>query len=289
MLDRLTTVLGAAGLGCFGLAFALSGFYPWMITDAREPEATFDDITKNVSPDFRLLKEQYPSVFASMPHGADAKSAKELAGADEGTRAASERAWQAAYSAAVRRGRDVYISEACWHCHSQYVRPVANEDVRFGPVRTTRDDNNAAQRPVLWGTRRVGPDLTHEGGLRTNDWHVAHLWDPQSTSPDSVMPAYRWYFEDGWQVRRRVEPATAKRDLLNAEETYAVSGVFATEAEARAELERVKQATPESRAAERERLLVASVPAPNADGVALVSYLQWLGTWTAPPLEGGTK
>lgn len=289
MMDRLTQVLGAAGIGCFALAFALSGFYPWAITDAREPEATFDEITKIVSPDFRQLKDLYPASFASMEHGKDAKSALELAAAGDAEKAASEKAWQAAYSAAVRRGRDVYIAEACWHCHSQYVRPVANEDVRFGPVLTTRHDNNAAQRPVLWGTRRVGPDLTHEGGLRTNDWHAAHLFDPQSTSPGSVMPRYSWYFTKGWQVRRKIDPAVALRNRMDAGETYAVSGMWATEAEARAELERVKAATREERAEERDRLIVAEVPMLSADGVSLVAYLQWLGTWEPAPLEGSVK
>ena len=73
-------------------------------------------------------------------------------------------------------------------------------------MQSSAHDNNALQRPVLWGTRRVGPDLTHEGRLRSNDWHVAHFWDPQSVSPGSVMPPYPWFFREGWEVRRSIDP-----------------------------------------------------------------------------------
>ena len=97
--------------------------------------------------------------------------------------------WNEKCAEALRYGHKLYVGEGCWHCHSQYVRPVAHEDTRFGPVSRWEQDNNALQRPVLWGTRRVGPDLTYEGTLRSNDWHAAHFWDPGVVSPGSVMPA----------------------------------------------------------------------------------------------------
>jgi len=98
------------------------------------------------------------------------------------------------YGDALLQGRDVYISEACWHCHSQYVRPVGNESLRYGPVSTPGEYNTVLHLPQLLGTRRVGPDLSREAGAKSNDWHFAHLWDPQSTVPDSVMPRYPWLF-----------------------------------------------------------------------------------------------
>ncbi|HYC77608.1 MAG TPA: cbb3-type cytochrome c oxidase subunit II [Planctomycetota bacterium] len=284
-MDRLKPVLLVGGLGCFALSFVLSGVYPWLITDARRKEASFEEITRDVSPDFKALKEAYPAEFvAAFATGRDALTDEEVAARapDAATLEKSDAAWRAAYADAVRRGRDRYVAEACFHCHSQYVRPVANEEIRFGPVRRAEDDNNAAQRPVLWGTRRVGPDLTYEGGLRSNDWHVAHFADPQSVSPDSIMPRYSWYLKKGWQVKRRIDPAVARRNRLDPETSYGYAGVYSTQADAEAALKRVAETLPEALVAEKGRLFVAETHAPTADGLALISYLQWLGTWTAP-------
>jgi len=96
---------------------------------------------------------------------------------------------------ALRLGRQVYIGEGCWHCHSQFVRPVSNESRRWGPVAETREFQNELQRPVMFGTRRVGPDLSREGGRRGNDWHAVHFYRPKMVSPNSPMPEYPWFFE----------------------------------------------------------------------------------------------
>lgn len=281
-MDRFTSVLLFAGLGCFLLAFALSGLYPWMITDGREPEASIAEVASKITPEFRQLKEQYPVSFAEFPASDRALTSRDLIGVDKDDprRAASEEAWQEAHAHALRRGRDVYISEACWHCHSQFVRQVANEEQRFGRVRTARDDANALQRPVLWGTRRVGPDLTNEGGRRSNDWHVAHLYDPESTSPDSVMPPYTWYFRDGYRVARTIDPDVAERTGIDSARSYPLAGVYATRADAEAALAVAREATPENLRPEVERLHIEEATGPDADAIALIAYLQWLGTWT---------
>ncbi len=99
------------------------------------------------------------------------------------------------YQAALLLGRDIYVAEGCWHCHSQYVRPVANENLQYGPVSTPGEYQTALHRPQLLGTRRVGPDLSREAGKKSDDWHYAHLYDPRFTVPDSVMPGYPWLFE----------------------------------------------------------------------------------------------
>ncbi len=98
------------------------------------------------------------------------------------------------YQKGILRGRDLYIAEGCWHCHSQFVRPVGNEEMMYGPVSTPGEYNSVLHLPQLFGTRRVGPDLSRIAGLRTNDWHFAHLYNPVSVVPESVMPAYPWYF-----------------------------------------------------------------------------------------------
>jgi cytochrome c oxidase cbb3-type subunit 2 len=279
-MDRLRSVLLFAAFGCFALSFVLSAVYPWAITDARHPEATILELARRVTPEFRQLKEQYPAEFAEYAGAADALTERELLGlaADDPRREKSEAAWHAAHARALRDGRDVYVAEACWHCHSQYVRPVANEERRFGRVRGSDHYNTSLDRPVLWGTRRVGPDLTNEGGLRTNDWHVAHLWDPASTSPGSVMPRYSWYFHDGWQVRRRIDAATAERERLEESRSFPYPGLYATEADARAAMERIAAELPPTRANEASRMFVAQGTGPNVDGLSLIAYLQWLGT-----------
>lgn len=248
--------------------------------------ATIEEVAEQVSPDFKDLKEAYPVAFSEFPSAGKCLTTRDLVGVPQGDprRAESDRAWREAYAYALRRGRDRYIAEACWHCHSQYVRPVSNEEIRYGAVRTPAHDNNALQRPMLWGTRRVGPDLTHEGGKRSNDWHAAHLWDPQSTSPDSVMPKYRWLFTEGHQVRRTIDPELADRGGLSPTTSYPFPGVYATRAEAESAMEKLRSELPEALAAERGRLMVAEGRAPDAEGLSLISYLQWLGTWEPPHL-----
>ncbi len=99
------------------------------------------------------------------------------------------------FARALREGKATYIAEACWHCHSQFVRPVSNEDLRFGPVSTPAEYQNMMNLPHLFGTRRVGPDLIREAGKHSNDWQMAHLYDPRSVAPYSVMPSYPWFFD----------------------------------------------------------------------------------------------
>ena len=287
-MDRFLNIVLLAGLGCFVLAFALSGLYPWLLTDGSRPEATLDELAQDVPEAFRDLRERWPVAFASAYGAQDALGVQELLSVPEGDprREASEAAWRTAYRQALQDGRDRYVAEGCWHCHSQYVRPVANEDIRFGPVSTWEQDNNALQRPVLWGTRRVGPDLTYEGTLRSNDWHAAHFWDPASVSPGTVMPPYPWFFREGFQLRRRIDPELAARNGLDPETTYPIPGVYASQADADAALVAHRENLPPALAGEADRLLVADGRGLAATGLSLVAYLQWLGTWQ--PGEEGT-
>lgn len=96
------------------------------------------------------------------------------------------------YTDLERIGREVYIREGCWYCHSQYVRPVTGEDLRWGPV--SEAGEYAYDLPHLFSTRRIGPDLTRVGLKYGDDWHYAHHWDPRLVVPDSIMPSFRWLF-----------------------------------------------------------------------------------------------
>ncbi|MFM2197446.1 MAG: hypothetical protein RLZZ505_878 [Verrucomicrobiota bacterium] len=96
---------------------------------------------------------------------------------------------------AVERGRQVYISEGCIHCHSQYSRPGSVDETIWGTA--ARSQMALKQQPVLIGNRRQGPDLTNIGARRSDAWLKAHFIDPRVLSPDSVMPSYAHLFNDG--------------------------------------------------------------------------------------------
>lgn len=108
------------------------------------------------------------------------------------------------YTPLEQLGRAVYIREGCWYCHSQYVRPVTGEDLRWGPV--SEAGEYAFDLPHLFSTRRIGPDLTRVGLKFGDDWHYAHHWDPRLVAPDSVMPSFKWLYT---QLRVGVKKADA--------------------------------------------------------------------------------
>ena len=101
----------------------------------------------------------------------------------------------AASPTAVERGRLVYISEGCIHCHSQYVRPNTADVIMRGPVESL--DEVHQQHPTLIGNRRQGPDLTQVGARRSTLWLKMHLFDPGQVSGSSIMPSYAFLFRDG--------------------------------------------------------------------------------------------
>jgi len=86
-------------------------------------------------------------------------------------------------------GRDIYVSEGCYNCHSQMIRPIWSETKRYGEY--SKPGEFVYDHPFQWGSRRIGPDLHREGGLRSHDWHVRHLEDPRQLVVQSIMPSYR--------------------------------------------------------------------------------------------------
>jgi cytochrome c oxidase cbb3-type subunit I/II len=97
-------------------------------------------------------------------------------------------------TASEERGRLIYGREGCAYCHTEQVRTITADVLRFGAP--TAAWETQYDYPQLWGTRRIGPDLSRENGLRTDDWQYAHLYNPRSTVPDSIMPGYSWMFAD---------------------------------------------------------------------------------------------
>jgi cytochrome c oxidase cbb3-type subunit I/II len=98
------------------------------------------------------------------------------------------------YTALEQYGRDLYVSEGCYNCHSQMVRPIRAETVRYGEY--SKPGEFIYDRPFQWGSRRIGPDLHRVGGKYPHLWHVRHMEDPRSTTPQSIMPAYPWMLTD---------------------------------------------------------------------------------------------
>jgi cytochrome c oxidase cbb3-type subunit I/II len=85
-------------------------------------------------------------------------------------------------------GRDIYVSEGCYNCHSQQIRPLFAETERYGEY--SKPGEFIYDRPFQWGSRRIGPDLAREGGKQSHDWHLRHMLNPSDMTPGSVMPAY---------------------------------------------------------------------------------------------------
>ena len=94
------------------------------------------------------------------------------------------------YTALQVVGRDVYVREGCYNCHSQMVRPFRAEALRYGPYLVAGEF--VYDHPFQWGSKRTGPDLARVGGRYSDDWHRAHLINPRDVVPESNMPAYPW-------------------------------------------------------------------------------------------------
>ena len=94
------------------------------------------------------------------------------------------------YSPLQLAGRDVYVREGCYNCHSQMIRPFRAETERYGHYSVAGE--SVYDRPFLWGSKRTGPDLARVGGRYGDDWHRAHLNEPRDVVPESNMPAYPW-------------------------------------------------------------------------------------------------
>jgi cytochrome c oxidase cbb3-type subunit I/II len=98
------------------------------------------------------------------------------------------------YSPLELEGRDIYIREGCAGCHSQSVRPFRSEVERYGPQ--SKAGEFVYDHPFLWGSKRTGPDLLRVGAKYNDNWHFNHFWNPQSISAGSIMPAYKWLFDN---------------------------------------------------------------------------------------------
>lgn len=174
MFESKTGIFFIAGLFFFALSFVVMGVLPWTIHQDGPVLSVEELAAKGIPHEFVQLAERFPDQFKAYYGDVTYDS----------------------FGEALKLGHRVYVAEGCWHCHSQRVRSVSKDDLRWGPVSHAREYQNVLQRPVLFGRRRVGPDLIREAGRRSNDWHIAHFYKPTSVSPVSVMPEYKWFFDE---------------------------------------------------------------------------------------------
>ena len=102
-------------------------------------------------------------------------------------------------------GRDVYVKEGCYNCHSQMIRPFVDEALRYGPP--VEAGETVYDRPFQWGSKRTGPDLSRVGGRYTDEWHEIHLINPRDLVPESNMPGFPWLqekFVDGELIQTKM-------------------------------------------------------------------------------------
>lgn len=189
------------------------------------------------------------------------------------------------YSPLELAGRDIYVREGCYNCHSQMIRPFRDEVERYGHYSLAAE--SMYDHPFQWGSKRTGPDLARVGGRYSDEWHVQHLKNPQSVVPESIMPAYAFLSE------RPLDPKAIKAHLVA---NRRVGVPYSDEAIEKAAEDMVTQADPE---ADAEAFLKRYPKAQHRDFDgdpsrltemdALVAYLQMLGTLvdfrTAEPQE----
>lgn len=177
------------------------------------------------------------------------------------------------YSPLELTGRNIYIREGCYTCHSQMIRPMRDEVERYGHYSLAAE--SMYDHPFQWGSKRTGPDLARVGGRYSNEWHVDHFMDPQSVVPESVMPKYAFL------ARTEIEP----KHIEALMETHRFVGVPYTDEQIEAAYrDFYDQANPDSDYdALLERYPGAAIG--NFDGQetltemdALIAYMQVLGT-----------
>jgi len=181
------------------------------------------------------------------------------------------------YTPLESRGRDIYVREGCYTCHSQMIRPFRDEQLRYGHYSLAAESKY--DHPFQWGSKRTGPDLARVGGKYSNEWHVQHMIQPKSVVPESVMPNYPWLQTTKLDIsdvgdRLRALRVTGVPYSANAEEYQRNVKQFG---EAVAKTLHIPDA---------QKNLVAQAQEGNYDGDrssvsemdALVAYLQVLGT-----------
>ena len=181
------------------------------------------------------------------------------------------------YTPLESRGRDIYVREGCYLCHSQQIRPFRDEWLRYGHYSLAAESQY--DHPFQWGSKRTGPDLARVGGKYSNQWQVQHLKNPQSVVPQSIMPRYPWLLENDLDY---ADADTRMRALRVTGVPYSL-----TQIEYDANLKKYgNEIADQLDINQAQNILLKQAREKNFDGLperitemeALVAYLQVLGT-----------
>lgn len=187
------------------------------------------------------------------------------------------------YTPLELEGRDIYIREGCNNCHSQLVRPFRSEVKRYGDY--SKSGEYVYDHPFLWGSKRTGPDLMRVGGKYNHNWHFNHMWSPQATSTGSIMPAYKWLFDNKTMDHSDVQKKMAVMAKLGVPYTQEeIDGALTSIEKQSTEIEEGLKGDPKfvkAYEASKEKAKMTGekfVPMKDREIVALIAYLQRLGT-----------
>ncbi len=177
------------------------------------------------------------------------------------------------YTPLELEGRDIYIREGCVGCHSQMIRPFRSETERYGEY--SKSGEFIYDRPFLWGSKRTGPDLHRIGAKYPDSWHYNHMYDPESMSPGSIMPAYPWLCEDDLDTGYTLAKLRVHKQLGTPYpdgyiDSYAMSDLQA-------------QASKIAKSLSQDGVTMENLE--QKEIVALIAYLQRLGTDIKPKLR----
>ncbi|MBK6819260.1 MAG: cytochrome-c oxidase, cbb3-type subunit I [Bacteroidetes bacterium] len=177
------------------------------------------------------------------------------------------------YTPLELQGRDIYIKEGCYNCHSQMIRPFRHETERYGEY--SKAGEFVYDHPFQWGSKRTGPDLQREGGRNPDSWHFKHMYEPSWITTGSIMPAYPWLFHDNIDIASTQAKINAMRTLgVPYEKGYEKIAVQDLQAQA-------KEITTVLMQDDDVKKLIKTEGIDNIeqkDIIALIAYLQRLGT-----------
>jgi len=177
------------------------------------------------------------------------------------------------YSPLELAGRDIYVREGCYVCHSQMIRVFRDEVERYGHYSLAAE--SMYDHPFQWGSKRTGPDLARVGGKYSNEWHTAHLIDPQSVVPESVMPPYAFLAEreiDGREIADHLRANVAVGVPYTEEMIELGAADLRAQADPEADHEGLLSRYPKAAVGDFD-----GDPARLTEMDALVAYLQILG------------
>lgn len=196
------------------------------------------------------------------------------------------------YTPLELQGRDIYIREGCYTCHSQVVRPFLDETIRYGPL--SQPGEFVYDHPFQWGSKRTGPDLARLGGKYPDSWHYSHMYNPRTIEGESIMPNYPWLFSDvldnsdlkkKMQVLRTLGVPYSDADIEHADKILARQAKRVV-----ANLKDVSGSEAEVIIGEGEtETIVLPEVSEDKEIIALIAYLQRLGVDYKKAFEAAQK